>query len=237
MEFLYEALGFSEGRDAVSRDEVLRGLESLGYRLGEGEADRVLQQLGDSARVTRAQLAASQIDWAALRAAAGEDGFVALARRAFDAIDRDGDGAISRADIGACLRSKVPSAAGASAADVDAAIASALAEAAKRDDSVRDGLSFAQFLRMLHADGGEGDERAALELYDDRLSSGRGRDCAREALAAAADSAAAASSAGGSKSGSSPINIRSGGAGGSSALGRGVGGSIPSSLPSVAEAN
>ena len=208
--------------------------------LGDGEADRVLQQLGDSSRVTRAQLAASQIDWAALRAAAGEDSFVALARRAFDAIDRDGDGAISRADIGACLRSKVPSAAGASAADVDAAIASALAEAAKRDDSVRDGLSFAQFLRMLNAGGGEGEERAALELYDDRLSSGRGRDCAREALAAASASAGGSgSSPRGASSG--PINIRGGGggAGGGSALsarGVGVGGSIPSSLPSVAEA-
>ena len=67
----------------------------------------------------------------ALRAAAGEDSFVALARRAFDAIDRDGDGAISRADIGACLRSKVPSAAGASAADVDAAMA-----ARRRSDDV-----------------------------------------------------------------------------------------------------
>jgi hypothetical protein len=227
MEFLYEALGFSEGRDVVSRDEVVSGLESLGYRLGDGEADRVLQQLGDSSRVTRAQLAASQIDWAALRAVAGEDSFVSLARRAFDAIDRDGDGAISRADIGACLRSKVPSAAGASAADVDAAIASALAEAAKRDDSVRDGLSFTQFLRMLHADGGEGGERAALELYDDRLSSGRGRDCARVAL----DAASASGNGGGLSPSSRPIHIR-GGAGSAGALR----GSLPSSLPPVAEA-
>ena len=228
MKFLYEALGFSEGRDAVSRDEVASGLESLGYRLVDGEADRVLQQLGDSSRVTRAQLAASQIDWAALRAAAGEDLFVALARRAFDAIDRDGDGAISRADIGACLRSKVPSAAGASAADVDAAIASALAEAAKRDDSVRDGLSFAQFLRMLHADGGEGWERAALELYDDRLSSGRGRNCARAALDASSGASPRATSV--------PIGIRGGGGVGGSAGALRAVGCIPSPLPSVAEA-
>lgn len=233
MEFLYEAFGFSEGRDSVSRDEVLSGLESLGYRLGDGEADRVLQQLGDSSRVTRAQLAASQIDWAALRSAAGEDSFVALARRAFDAIDRDGDGAISRADIGACLRSKVPSAAGASPADVDAAIASALAEAAKRDDSVRDGLSFAQFLKMLNADGGEGGERAALELYDDRLSSGRGRDCARAAL----DASASGSSPRAKAASSGPINIRGGGMGSAGGASGGLGGSsLPSSLPPVAEA-
>ena len=122
-------------------------------------------------------------------------------------------------------------AAGASAADVDAAIASALAEAAKRDDSVRDGLSFAQFLRMLHADGGEGEERAALELYDDRLSSGRGRDCARAALDAA--SSGVVSPGRGAASG--PIGIRGGG-GGSAGASRGLGGSIPSSLPSVAEA-
>ena len=231
MEFLYDALGFSEGRDAVPRDEVLSGLESLGYRLGDGELDRVLQQLGDSSRVTRAQLAASQIDWGALRANAGEDGFVTLARRAFDAIDRDGDGAISRADIGACLRSKAPSAAGASAADVDAAIACALAEAAKRDDSVRDGLSFAQFLRMLHADGGERGERAALELYDDRLSSGRGRDCARAALDAAGGppSSSSFSSARGAAA-SGPIDIRGGT--GSAGAAR----SVLLSLPSVAEA-
>jgi len=245
MEYLYEALGFAEGRDSISRDELVAGLESLGYRLGEGEADRILQQLGDSSRVTRAQLAASQIDWAALRASAGEASFVALAKRAFDAIDRDGDGAISRADIGACLRARAPSAlGGASAADVDASIASALAEAAKRDDSIRDGLSFAQFLRMLgggNGNTGEGSgrngvaaERAALELFDDRLSSGRGRDCARAALAAESDGVEVGAR-------SSPISIAGGGGGGRGgvrgASGASLGGSIPvGSLPTVPEA-
>ena len=83
---------------------------------------------------------------------------------------------------------------------------------------------------MLHADGGEGGERAALELYDDRLSSGRGRDCARAALDAAgvAPPPPPPFAEGGAASG--PIDIRGGT--GSAGAAR----SILLSLPSVAEA-
>ena len=39
-----------------------------------------------------------------------------------------------------------------------------MAEAAKHEDSVKDGLSFEQFLRMLRADS-----RDSLDQYDDRM--------------------------------------------------------------------
>ena len=74
MEFLYDALGFSEGRDAVPRDEVLSGLESLGTAWATGSWTASCSSWATRSRVTRAQLAASQIDWGALRANAGEDG-------------------------------------------------------------------------------------------------------------------------------------------------------------------
>lgn len=181
--WLFDELGFGD-RDAISRDELLSGLDRLGYRLPSGEGDRLLESLGDTARVTRAALAASQLDWGALQARAGKDGWLALARSAFNALDADGDGVLRRDEIIACLRSKLP------AAEVESAVARALAEACKRDDSIRDGLSFPQFVRMLDADR-DGDA-GALDMYEDRLSSGRGRECAKSALERARSTARSA---------------------------------------------
>ena len=53
------------------------------------------------------------------------------------------------------------------AAQVAAAVRHAMGEARKRDESVRDGLSFKQFLTMLRADS-----RDSLGNYDDRMSAG-----------------------------------------------------------------
>jgi calcium-dependent protein kinase len=181
--WLFDELGFGD-RDAISRDELLDGLDRLGYRLPPGEADRVLESLGDSARVTRAALAASQLDWGALQADAGAADWSALARAAFAKLDADGDGVLRRGDIVNCIASRLP------AAEVDAAVRAALAEACKRDDSIRDGLSFPQFCAMLAADAGA--DAGALALYEDRLSSGRGRDCARVALERARSTARSA---------------------------------------------
>jgi calcium-dependent protein kinase len=166
---LFDDLGFA-GRDAVPRDELLDGLARLGYRLAGGEGDRLMAALGDSARVTRAALAASQIDWRAL-ASTRADEWLALARSAFASLDTDGDGVLRRGDIAASLRSRLPP------AEVESAVAHALSEACKRDDSIRDGLSFPQFVAMLRADDG-----ASLDAYEGRLSSGRGRECALDAL-------------------------------------------------------
>ena len=49
-------------------------------------------------------------------------------------------------------------------AQVDAAFRHAMAEARKSEGSVRDGLSFEQFMVMLRADS-----RDSLDQYDDRM--------------------------------------------------------------------
>ena len=60
-------------------------------------------------------------------------------------------------------------------AQVGAAVRDCMAEAAKHEDSVKDGLSFEQFLRMLRADS-----RDSLDQYDDRMGGslhGGGSSC------------------------------------------------------------
>jgi len=178
LQYLYSVLEFGDAPDAcISREALIEGLESLGYRLGDGEAERLLAQLGDAPRISRAALAASQIDWGAVQEKHA-DSWTRAARSAFDAFDTDRDGVIKREEMVAALAGKAPP------AEVDAAVAHAMAEACKRDASVRDGLSFDAFVRMLRADpdGGGAD---ALELYEDRLSSGHGGDAAKAELASA----------------------------------------------------
>jgi calcium-dependent protein kinase len=183
LQYLYSVLEFGDAPDAcISREALVEGLETLGYRLGDGEAERLLAQLGDAPRISRAALAASQIDWAAVQEKhAGA--WTKAARAAFDAFDGDRDGMIKREEMVAALAGKAPP------AEVDAAVAHAMAEAWQRDDSVRDGLSFEAFVRMLASDGNGTD---ALELYEDRLSSWHGGEGAAGALAKAGGGAAPA---------------------------------------------
>ena len=121
---------------------MVAGLQALGYRLGQGEAERLLEQLGDAPAVTKAALAASQMDWGAL-AARHADKWAAAARAAFDRFDADGDGIIQREEIVKALAGRL------AAGEADDAVAHAMAEACKRDESVRDGLSYDAFARML----------------------------------------------------------------------------------------
>ena len=191
LQYLYSVLEFGDAPDAcISREALVEGLERLGYRLGDGEAERLLAQLGDAPRISRAALAASQIDWAAVQERHAE-AWTAAARDAFAAFDSDGDGVIRREEIVAALAGKAPP------AEVDAAVGQAMAEACKRDESVRDGLSFEAFVRMLSSSSaggrgvaGGGDGADALELYEDRLSSGHGGEAAGAALAKAGGAAA-----------------------------------------------
>ena len=180
-QYLYDALGFGPSDDAsIPRDQLVAGLQALGYRLGQGEAERLLEQLGDAPAVTKAALAASQMDWGAL-AARHADKWAAAARAAFDRFDADGDGIIQREEIVKALAGRL------AAGEADDAVAHAMAEACKRDESVRDGLSYDAFARMLRSDGGAAE---CLDLYDDRLSSGHGGSAAAAALLRAGAGAA-----------------------------------------------
>lgn len=178
LQYLYSVLEFGDAPDAcISREALVEGLGALGYRLGDGEAERLLAQLGDAPRISRAALAASQIDWGAVQERHAAS-WARAARAAFDAFDTDRDGVIKREEMVAALAGKAPP------EEVDAAVAHAMAEACKRDASVRDGLSFDAFVRMLRADPGGGGADA-LELYEDRLSSGHGGDAAAAELSRA----------------------------------------------------
>lgn len=181
LEYLYEHLSMTD-KSLVDREEVADGLEQLGYRLSPEELERLLDQLdpGNTGKVAKSQVAASQIDWRVLQQSQTER-WLKCVRRAFMDLDTDGDGIISSDDMVAMLRNKLPK------AEVEVAVRHALQEAARRSegsmhrrseagdsvhsngsggDSVRDGMSFRQFLRMLRAGSTD-----CLELYDDRHGS------------------------------------------------------------------
>jgi calcium-dependent protein kinase len=79
-----------------------------GYKLESGEAERLLDQVdvGHTGHVAKGQLAASQIDWAALQR--DRERWLARVRRAFDEFDADHDGVCGWDEIVACLRAKLP---------------------------------------------------------------------------------------------------------------------------------
>ena len=81
---------------------------TAGYKLERGEAERLLDQVdvGHTGHVAKGQLAASQIDWAALQR--DRDHWLRCVRRAFDEFDADHDGVCSLDEIVACLKAKLP---------------------------------------------------------------------------------------------------------------------------------
>ncbi|PSC73235.1 Pkinase-domain-containing [Micractinium conductrix] len=183
LEYLYEHLSMTD-KALVDREEIADGLEELGYRLTPEELERLLDQLdpGNTGKVAKAQVAASQIDWRVMQQSQTER-WLKCVRSAFQDLDTDGDGIISSGEMVAMLRNKLPQ------AEVEAAVRHALQEAARRSegslhrrngheagdsvhsngsagDSVRDGMSFRQFVRMLRAGSTD-----CLDLYDDRHGS------------------------------------------------------------------
>lgn len=62
--------------------------------------------MGHTGHVAKGQLAASQIDWAALQR--DRDNWLRCVRRAFDEFDADHDGVCSLDEILACLKAKLP---------------------------------------------------------------------------------------------------------------------------------
>ncbi|KAI7841033.1 hypothetical protein COHA_005261 [Chlorella ohadii] len=189
MEYLYEHLSMTD-KSLVDREAVADGLEQLGYKLTADELERLLDSLdpGNTGKVAKSQVAASQIDWRVLQQSQTER-WLKCARRAFAELDLDGDGRISVDEMIAMLRHRLPK------EEVDIAVRHALQEAARRsegsfrgrsdvagaaataaeqdssvhsaNDSVRDGMTFRQFVRMLRS----GATEASLDVYDDRYGS------------------------------------------------------------------
>ncbi|EFN52073.1 hypothetical protein CHLNCDRAFT_32668 [Chlorella variabilis] len=186
--YLYEHLSMTD-KSLVDREEVADGLEELGYRLSPEELERLLDQLdpGNTGKVAKIQVAASQIDWRVLQQGHTER-WLKCVQRAFQDLDLDGDGIISSREMVTSLCNKLPK------DEVEAAVRHALHEAARRSegslhrstrasgnmhgddssvhssgsagDSVRDGMSFRQFVRMLRAGSAD-----CLYNYDDRHGS------------------------------------------------------------------
>ena len=139
----------------------------------------------------KSEFAASQMDWRAMQADRRE-AWLACARHAFADLDKDGDGVLSVDEMVASLRQRLPadevegavrhalaeaararggggggdgSAHGSSAGGSrHGAGASTHGGSASGGDSLRGGLNFGQFVRMLRAGSAE-----SLDLYDDRL--------------------------------------------------------------------
>jgi calcium-dependent protein kinase len=190
LEYLYERLRLVD-KSLVDRSVLADGLREMGYSLTNEEVNRLLDQLdvGLTGKVGKAQLAASQIDWRSMQKNNTER-WLSYARKAFSELDTDKDGVLSSEDMMALLRHKLPP------AEVENALRHTLSEAARRrqeqsDDpshhgsvdensshggshhegllhekSLRDGMNFRQFLRMLHIGSYD-----SLDLYEDRLGS------------------------------------------------------------------
>lgn len=189
LEYLYTKLKLLD-RTIIDRKELVSGLAELGYKLTDSEIERLLDTLdsNNTGSIGKVQFSASQIDWRVLQRNNAQR-WVERARRVFSALDEDGDGVLSSAEITNLLASKLPpaevegalrhammeasrrrkkKAAGVDVDGSDATDASnAVAEAAlPQEASLHDGLRFHQFLRILSARSME-----SLDQYDDKLGS------------------------------------------------------------------
>lgn len=196
LEYLYERLrlvdhalvdrselaqGLTEMGYKLAPDEVDRLLDQL--------------DPGNTGQVGKTQLAASQMDWRAVQENQTER-WLRCARRAFADLDSDKDGLVSTDDMMALLRHKLPpseveaavkqalveaarrretdgsshggskGSAGNSTHGGSEAGGSMHGNGSAGDPSLRNGLNFRQFIRMLNAGSCD-----SLDLYDDRVGS------------------------------------------------------------------
>lgn len=187
LEYLYTKLKLLD-RTIIDRKELVSGLAELGYKLTDSEVERLLDTLdsNNTGSIGKVQFSASQIDWRVLQRNNAQR-WVERARRVFSALDEDGDGVLSSAEIANLLASKLPP------AEVEGALRHAMMEASRRrkkkaagvdgsdatdasnavgeaalpqEASLHDGLRFHQFLRILSARSME-----SLDQYDDKLGS------------------------------------------------------------------
>jgi calcium-dependent protein kinase len=142
--------------DAVDRESAALALSKLGYRLEPCEISRLLEQVdtSNSGKVKRGALAASQIDWRHLQQN-HMDTWLDIARCAFAALDRNGDGLLHVSDIMSSLKSKLPQ------DELRLTIQQAMQEAGHGEDA--EAMDFDGFLRMLRVGSVD-----SLDQYDAR---------------------------------------------------------------------
>ena len=77
--------------------------------MNPNEVEQLLDQvdLAQTGQVAKSQIAASQIDWAAVQKR-NADQWLASVQRVFETFDTDADGVIAADQIVDCLRSKLP---------------------------------------------------------------------------------------------------------------------------------
>jgi Ca2+-binding EF-hand superfamily protein len=169
LEYLYTKLKLVD-RTIIDRKELASGLSELGYRLTDAEVEQLLDALdsNNSGVIGKAQFSASQIDWKVFQRNNAQR-WIERARHVFAALDEDGDGVLSSAEIANLLASKLPP------GEIEGALRHAMMEAARRrkvgngngasdgghakegvghetqEASLHDGLRFHQFLRFVLA--------------------------------------------------------------------------------------
>ena len=150
----------------------------MGYNLADDELERLLDQLyaNHTGQIKKMQFAASQIDWKALQRSNTER-WIEHASKVFAELDVDGDGVLNCEEMTNLLRSKLPP------SEVEGALRHAITEAASRknreegnipttppvnmkDQSLRDGLNFRQFLRLLSPKS-----MYSLDMFEERFGS------------------------------------------------------------------
>jgi calcium-dependent protein kinase len=192
LEYLYERLKFID-KNLVDRSVLAEGLRDLGYKLTDDEVDRLLDQLDVSmtGQVNKSQLAASQIDWKYLQQNNTEK-WLKYVYQVFSELDADKDGVLSAEEIMALLRRKLPPSevegalrdalaesarqkhrhdpatqATLNSLDNDDVLTNEIKDSDFfTDQSLRDGLNFRQFLRLLSSGSCD-----SLDIYDGRTAS------------------------------------------------------------------
>ena len=126
LEYLYTKLKLLD-RTTIDRKELVSGLAELGYKLTDSEVEQLLDTLdsNNTGSIGKVQFSASQIDWRVLQRNNAQR-WVERARRVFSALDEDGDGVLSSAEIPNLLASKLPP------AEVEGALRHAMMEASRR---------------------------------------------------------------------------------------------------------
>eukprot|EP01025_Chloroclados_australasicus_P037808 TRINITY_DN3866_c0_g4_i1.p1 TRINITY_DN3866_c0_g4~~TRINITY_DN3866_c0_g4_i1.p1 ORF type:complete len:632 (-),score=82.18 TRINITY_DN3866_c0_g4_i1:442-2337(-) len=156
LQYIYEQMKFSS--DMIDKQQMMEGLQKLGYRLEESEVARLMEQvdMGRTGHVNKDTFAASQIDWKHVQQSEA-DAFINKAQIVFQNIDADQDGFIAVDDIINCLREKLP------LQEVREAVQVAMKESGLSTHA--GGMAFEDFMQMLKVRSFD-----SLDIYDDRLS-------------------------------------------------------------------
>ena len=148
----------------IERSELQQALTKMGYRLNESEAGELFDAVDVERRgaVSKSELSASLVDWKWVQDTFA-DRWKDSVQRVFTGLDKDGDGQLSAAEIGAAFSGLCPY-------EVDAAVHAALVDAAGAETDDNDGggakIDFQHLLSLLQSESGMND----LSFFDDRLS-------------------------------------------------------------------